>query len=102
MLVMRPLAVLVITLGCALNTFAQVRQIDRTKLPQDAAVQSAYTDLLPLDGYARNYAQSWPYPVPKEQVVLHFTSDLQALEEAQHATPGNGELRLLTGLAAHL
>jgi hypothetical protein len=66
MLVMRFPVVLFLTLGCALNTPAQVRQIDPTKLPQDASVQSAYTDLLPIDEYARNYAQRWPYAVPKE------------------------------------
>jgi len=102
MLVMRFPAVLLLTLGCTLNAFAQVQQIDRAKLPQDLSVQSAYTDLLPIDEYARNYAQRWPYPVPKEQVVLRFTRDLQALETAQRSTPSNGELRLLTGLVAHL
>ena len=102
MLVMRFPVVLFLTLGCALNTFAQVRQIERTKLPQDASVQSAYTDLLPIDEYACNYSQRWTYPVPKEQVVLRFTNDLQALETAQRSAPSNGELRLLTGLVAHL
>lgn len=102
MLLMRLPVVLCLVLGCALNTLAQVRQIDRTKLPQEASVQSAYTDLLPIDEYARNYAQRWPYPVPKEQVVLRFKNDFRALEAAQHGTPTNGELRLLTGLVAHL
>lgn len=99
--VMRPV-VLLLALGCALNVLAQVRQIDRAKLPQDASVQNAYADLLPIDEYARNYAQRWPYPVPKEQVVLRFTTALHALEAAQRSAPGNGELRLLTGLVAHL
>jgi hypothetical protein len=102
MLMMRLPIVFLLALGCALTAKSQIRQIDRAKLPPDASVQTAYTDLLPIDEYARNYVQRWPYPVPKEQVVLRFTNDLRALETSQRNTPSNGELRLLTGLVAHL
>ena len=35
------------------SAISQIRQIDRTKLPQNAPVQNAYTNLLPIDQFAR-------------------------------------------------
>lgn len=81
---------------------SQIRQIDRTKLPQNAAVQSAYSDLLPIDQFARTSEANWRYPIPKEQVSSRFRKALHTLEQAQEQTPDNKELQLLTGLVAHL
>lgn len=81
---------------------AQVRQIDSAKLPQDNAVQHAYQDLVQIDEFARNYASSWPYPVSKSEVTSRFTKALKTLEDAQSHDASNSELRLFTGLVAHL
>lgn len=87
--------------GC-LAADGQVDQIDRTKLPPDAAVQAAYLDALTNNPFARTYEMSWRFPTPKEQLAVSFTRDLHALEDAQKKSPGNVELELLTGLVAHL
>jgi hypothetical protein len=91
-------------LVCLLATSAlsQIRQIDRTKLPQDGAVQSAYSDLLPIDQFARTYEAKWRFPVPKDQVASRFLLALHTLENAQKQTPTSKELQLFTGLVAHL
>lgn len=81
---------------------SQIRQIDRSKLPQSPAVQSAYADLLPIDLYARTPEATWHYPIPKEQVSSRFRKALHTLEQAQEQAPDNKELELLTGLIAHL
>jgi hypothetical protein len=95
---------LVTALGCLCAPIAssQVSQINPTKLPQTPAVQHAYTDLLPIDQYARTYEAIWRYPVPKRDVVTHFSTALHALQKAQQQDPDNAELRLFTGLVAHL
>src|ERR1700730_7148398 len=80
---------------CATPAFTQIRQIDRAKLPQDAAVQHAYADLLPIDRFARTYEATWRFPVPKEQVTSRFLLALHALEQAQKQAPDNNELQLL-------
>jgi hypothetical protein len=91
-------------LVCLLATSAlpQIRQIDRTKLPQDGAVQSAYSDLLPIDQFARTYEAKWRFPVPKDQMASRFLLALHTLENAQKQTPTSKELQLFTGLVAHL
>jgi hypothetical protein len=81
---------------------SQIRQIDRTKLPQDGAVQSAYSDLLPIDQFARTYEAKWRFPIPKQEVSSRFLLVLHTLENAQKQTPANKELQLFTGLVAHL
>jgi hypothetical protein len=86
----------------ATSAFSQVRQIDRAKLPQDSAVQHAYTDLLPIDQFARTSETTWRFPIPREQVASHFLAALHTLEKAQQQSPDNKELQLLTGLVAHL
>lgn len=61
--------VLVVSLFClTMHGYSQVRQIDRSKLPQDATAQTAYTDPLSIDEYARNYAQKWPYRYRKSRL----------------------------------
>jgi hypothetical protein len=87
---------------CTPPTFTQIRQIDSTKLPQDPAVQQAYTDLLPIDQYARTFEAAWRFPIPQAKVTAQFTSALHALEKAQKQAPSNSELKLFTGLVAHL
>jgi tetratricopeptide (TPR) repeat protein len=91
-------------LVCLFSTslLSQIRQIDRSKLPQDGAVQSAYSDLLPIDQFARTFEARWRFPVPKDQVTSRFLLALHSLENAQKQNPSNKELQLLTGLVAHL
>ena len=91
-------------LACLLTTsaFSQIREIDRSKLPQDGTVQSAYSDLLPIDQFARTYEAKWRFPVPKEEVASRFLLALHTLENAQKQAPANKELQLFTGLVAHL
>lgn len=86
----------------ATSAFSQIRQIDRTKLPQDGAVQSAYSDLLPIDQFARTYEAKWRFPVPKDQVATQFLLALHTLENARKDAPANKELDIFTGLVAHL
>ena len=87
---------------CATSAPSQIRQVDRTKLPQNSPVQQAYTDLLPIDQFARSYEPTWRFPVPKDQVTTRFRAALRTLEAAQKQAPANKELQLLTGLVAHL
>jgi hypothetical protein len=87
---------------CATPAWSQLRQIDRSKLPQDSAVQSAYTDLLPIDQFAQTNQAAWRFPVPREQVTSRFLVALHTLEAAQLQDPDNKELQVLTGLVAHL
>ena len=82
--------------------FPQIRQIDHAKLPQDTAVQHAYTDLLPIDQFARTPEATWPFPVPKADVASRFLLALHTLQKAQQQAPDNKELQLLIGLVAHL
>ena len=86
----------------ATPAFSQISQIDRSKLPQNPAVQQAYTDLLPIDQFARTPEAAWPFPVPKADVALRFTLALQTLQRAQQQNPDNKELQIFTGLVAHL
>jgi hypothetical protein len=93
-----------VALACVEPGFAsaQVRQIDRAKLPQIPAVQNTYTDLLPIDRYARSYEAIWRYPIPKNEVAARFSQALQTLVRAQNQAPENKELQLFAGLVAHL
>jgi hypothetical protein len=92
------------TLACLCAPFAQsqVSQIEKSKLPQNTAVQQAYSDLLVIDQYARTFETTWSYPVPKADVTSRFTRALRTLQNAQQRDPDNKELELLTGLVAHL
>jgi hypothetical protein len=87
---------------CATPALSQIDQIDRTKLPQEIPVQTAYTDLAQIDKYARTYENKWRFPVPKADIESRFRVNLRVLEEAQKQSPSNTELALLTGLVAHL
>ena len=87
---------------CAPSLLSQIRQIDTSKLPQDSAVQLAYKDLLPIDQFARTYAATWSFPVPKDEVASRFSAALLTLEKAQQQAPDNKELQLFTGLVARL
>jgi hypothetical protein len=86
----------------ATSAFTQIRQINPSKLPQDTAVQHAYTDLLPIDQFARTSEATWRFPIPREQVTSRFLAALHTFEAAQQQSPANKELQLLTGLVAHL
>ncbi len=99
LLLIRSIALLFAFTAPALS---QIRQVDRTKLPQDAPVQSAYSDLLPIDQFARTYEAKWRFSVPKDQVASRLLLALQTLENAQKQAPTNKELQLFTGLVAHL
>ncbi len=83
-------------------TYAQLAQIDKAKLPQDARVKTTYSSVLPVESMARDWSPKWAYDMPKEQVVAILTSSLQELRLAEAREPENAELFLLTGLVAHL
>ncbi len=87
---------------CVTSAISQIRQINPTKLPQDLAVQHAYSDLLPIEQFARTSESTWRFPVPRDQVVARFRAALHTLEAAQKQAPANKELQLLTGLVVHL
>jgi hypothetical protein len=99
---LRPLVPLAVVLLATTVAFPQITQIDRSKLPQDAPVQSAYQSLLPIDQYARTYEATWRFPVPKPDVASHLSLALHTLEDAQKQNSTNKELQLFTGLVAHL
>jgi hypothetical protein len=80
---------------------AQLSEIDPAKLPHDAAVQSAYVQLLPIEHYGQSWTNDWKYDVPKKVVVDQFTTALSQLVTASERSPDNHELQLLTGLVAH-
>ena len=80
---------------------AQLRQIDRTKLPQTPETQQAYDDLLPVEQYARTYEAKWRFPVPKAALASKLSKDVGVLERQQQVFPTNTELQILTGLVAH-
>ena len=80
---------------------AQVREIDRTKLP-DPTAQHVYDDLLPIEDFARTYEATWRFPTPRTEVLDRLRSDLALLQSEQKSHPDNAELQLLTGLTAHL
>ncbi len=87
---------------CAAPAHSQLHQINSSNLPQSSAIQHAYTDLLPIEQYARTFQATWRYPVPKADVRGRFLLALNALRVAQPKDPYNKELQLFTGLVAHL
>jgi hypothetical protein len=91
-------------LFCAVQAHPQVREIDRSKLPQTKTMQQIYADLLPIDRYARSpvNALTWHYPVPKTEIESQFLRAFQTLEKQQKLEPENKELQVFTGLVAHL
>jgi len=93
-----------VVLVCLFATpaFSQIREIDSSKLPQDTAIQHVYTDLLPIDQFARTPEATWLFPVPKPDVESRFLLALHTLQAAQQQAPENKELQLFTGLVAHL
>lgn len=84
------------------NVFAQLREIDSAKLPSDEKVQRAYSRVLPIEAYARNWSTQWRYPVPKGKVAAALKASLHDLESAETATTGNEELWLLSAVVGHL
>jgi hypothetical protein len=91
-------------LVCAASAHPQVREIDRSRLPQTRTMQQIYADLLPIDHFARVpvTAPTWHYPVPKTDIESHFLLAFQTLEKQQKLEPENKELQLFTGLVGHL
>src|SRR5579859_8012638 len=96
------LQVVALMFFCVTSAFSQIRQINPSKLPQDKAVQHAYSDLLPIDQFARTSETTWRFPVPRDQVTSRFLAAFHTLEAAQQQSPDNKELQLLTGLVSHL
>jgi hypothetical protein len=97
----RAYAILAIGLVSCGVTHAQLAVIDRAKLPQDARVQSAYTNLLPIESLAQNWSPNWTSSTPKAQIVSQFSASLDQFRAAQPTAPENVELLLVTGLTAH-
>jgi hypothetical protein len=81
---------------------AQLAQIQQAKLPQDARVKTAYSQVLPVESMAHDWNPKWAYDTPKEQVAAILRSSLEELRAAETREPENAELFLLTGLIAHL
>jgi hypothetical protein len=87
---------------CATSALAQLHQIDSSKLPQDSSIQHVYTDLLPIEQYARTFQATWRASVPKSDVRARLLLALNTLRVAQPKDPSNKELALFTALVAHL
>jgi hypothetical protein len=85
-----------------LNTplMADVRAIQRDKLPTEESVARAYEDVARMELMARDWTNKWPYPTPKKKVAATLEASLKALERAGERAPANEELALLTALAA--
>jgi hypothetical protein len=83
-------------------SYAQLRQIDQAKLPQDDRVKAAYSSVLPVESLTRAWSPNWSHDTPKEQVVSILASSLHDLRAAETSAAENEELFLLTGLVAHL
>lgn len=81
---------------------AQLRQINPAKLPQDERVQTAYSNVRPIESMAHSWSPTWAYDTPKTQVASLLASSLRDLRSAEPAAPQNEELLLLTGIVAHL
>src|SRR5665213_1738825 len=79
----------------------QLAQIDATKLPQTADVQSAYRSTLAVERYAQSWSNQWSYSVPKADVAKTLTASLETLLKANESAEDNHELQLATGLVAH-
>src|SRR5271168_979954 len=94
----------VAALAClsATSASSQISQINPAKLPQNGAIQHVYTDLQPIEQYARAYQITWRYPVPRSDVRARLLLALNALRQAQTKDPYNTELQLFAGLVAHL
>jgi hypothetical protein len=89
------LCVLLIGQQCS----AQLREIDKTKLPPDAA--AAYAKVLPYEQYVQSWSAKWNYDVPRKDVVSALNSALKQLTASAKAASDNHELQVLTGLVAH-
>jgi hypothetical protein len=94
--------VFVSTLLLSADLCAQLRQINPAKLPQDERVQTAYSNVRPIESMAHNWSPTWAYDTPKTQVASLLTSSLRDLRSAETAAPQNEELLLFTGIVAHL
>ena len=75
--------------------------VQTAKLPKDKSVQNAYAEIVRLEPYARDWSPEWQHPVSKVEVARRVEAVLHDLDRAERANPGNLELKLLIGLAAH-
>jgi len=81
--------------------FAGLDDIRQHKLPQNEKVGKAYADVLTVESFVRAWNPTWPYKVPKSQVVSLLKASLADLQKAVSSSADNQELLLLTGLVAH-
>jgi hypothetical protein len=98
----RSWAIFLVGFMCSGTGYAQLAQINPSKLPQDQRVKAAYSSASSVESMARIWSPNWTYDTPKERVVSILSSSLQDLRSAEAASPENTELLLLTGLVAHL
>lgn len=84
------------------NVCAQLHQIDLAKLPQDAGVRTAYSNVEAVEFMAHSWSPTWSYSVPKTEVASKLSLSLAELRSAQTHAQQNEELLLLTGIVAHL
>jgi hypothetical protein len=91
---------LAVALSISVPAIAGVKDIRKEKLPPDSAVAKVYADVEAIEEYVRVWSDSWPYPVPKNEVASRLKTSLAELQKALTSTPDNEELLLLTGLVA--
>jgi hypothetical protein len=80
---------------------ADLKDIQKEKLPQEAAVLKAYSDVATVEEFTRDWSDKWRYERPKEAVVSLLKASLADLQKALSSSSDNVELLLLTGLIAH-
>lgn len=93
--------ILSLTFSLGTDVCAQLGQIDPAKLPKDQQIQTAFSNVRPIEFMAHNWSSKWGYDMPKTQVASLLNSSLRDLRSSV-AAPQNEELLLLTGIVAHL
>jgi hypothetical protein len=93
--------VLVAALLIATPAMAGLRHIRKEKLPQDQGVLKAYSDMLLIEEFVRQWSDTWRFTIPKSDVVSVAKASLGVLKDSVTSEPENVELLLLTGLVAH-
>ena len=84
-----------------LPALAALEDIRKDALPQEAAVLTAYSDMVAVEAMVHDWRDKWPFDTPKAGVVSTAKASLREFQKALGSSPDNVELLLLTGLAAH-
>jgi hypothetical protein len=92
---------LVLLAGLAFAGVASIHNVNPNNLPVDPAVRDVYLDLQQLEPMAMQWAPEWKHATPKADVAARLSLAVSTLEKARMDDPGNEDLALLAGLAAH-